>query len=40
MINTNLLPFDFNRKCVKIESEHDEWYCQMCENLNIQVSLY
>ena len=22
------------RGCVKIESEDDEWYCQMCENLN------
>ena len=22
------------RKCVKIKSEQDEWYCLICENLN------
>ncbi len=22
------------RECVKITDEDDEWFCQMCENLN------
>ncbi|XP_028408935.1 uncharacterized protein LOC114542468 isoform X2 [Dendronephthya gigantea] len=25
-------------ECVKIKSEHDEWYCQICENLNQDMS--
>ena len=24
----------FYRECVKITEEDDEWFCQMCENLN------